>query len=418
MGVSASATASGLILSLTLLAWVSCVAFGFQNVPLTQNAAFVGRKLHQRQSSSSLNMVFDFFKQRSQEGMDQLSKLSDAAKQGKLGEGLIEVANYSRETQKIMADGLAKSRNQFLYNLEGVLSGDGWFGEDWLDGLEDALLQADLGPATANDVLSEVRSLRQDSTQLFTRDDLRSILRGKLVEALRANGADSSIRFSDDTNSGDDDDDDDNNDNKQSSHMHVPTVLFIMGANGQGKTTSIGKLAHRLRTEGNQTVLVAACDTFRAGAVAQLEQWADRAGVDCFGPSTDATSPSSVCYGALDKAIQQKYDTLLVDTSGRLSNNEPLTEELKKMKRVIQIPDLNTNVPHETLLVLDAAQGRMALDSAKIWHEELGLTGLILTKLDGSARGGSVVAVSRELGLPVKLIGVGEGMEDLRDVST
>eukprot|EP00978_Attheya_sp_CCMP212_P034050 scaffold140738_cov89-Attheya_sp.AAC.1 len=182
-----------------------------------------------------------------------------------------------------------------------------------------------------------------------------------------------------------------------------------MGANGQGKTTSIGKLAHRLRTEGNQTVLVAACDTFRAGAVAQLEQWADRAGVDCFGPSNDATSPSSVCYGAVDKAIQQKYDTLLVDTSGRLSNNEPLTEELKKMKRVIQkrlsvtsttnpdgkqVPDLNTNVPHETLLrmVLDAAQGRMALDSAKIWHEELGLTGLILTKLDGSARGGSVVA--------------------------
>lgn len=196
-----------------------------------------------------------------------------------------------------------------------------------------------------------------------------------------------------------------------------------------GKTTTIGKLAHRLRTEGNQTVLMAACDTFRAGAVEQLEQWAERAQCAIVGPTTETSSPSAVLYSALDKALNEKYDTLLVDTSGRLSSNDALTAELAKMKRVIQKrlstesdsegkPIWNKNIPHETLLVLDAAQGRMALDSARVWNDEIGLTGLILTKLDGSARGGSVVAVSRDLNLPVKLIGVGEGIEDLRDVSS
>lgn len=197
--------------------------------------------------------------------------------------------------------------------------------------------------------------------------------------------------------------------------------------NGMGKTTTIGKLAHRLRVEGNQTVLLAACDTFRAGAVDQLRQWADRAEVQMVGPTDQAKTPSAVLYSALDVALESGADVVLVDTSGRLSNNDALTQELAKMKRVIQKrlsvetdgdgrPVPNLQVPHETLLVLDAAQGRMALDSARTWNKELGLTGLILTKLDGSARGGSVVAVSRDLQLPVKLIGVGEGMEDLRDV--
>jgi fused signal recognition particle receptor len=195
-----------------------------------------------------------------------------------------------------------------------------------------------------------------------------------------------------------------------------------------GKTTTIGKLAHRLKSEAGQKVLLAACDTFRAGAVAQLERWAERANVDCFSPNETTNGPSAVLFGALDKAISEQYDVLLVDTSGRLSNNDALTAELVKMKKVIQkrmstsfdenikkVPNLQ--VPHETLLVIDAAQGRMALDSAKQWNKEVGLSGLILTKLDGSAKGGSVVAISRELGLPVKLVGVGEGIDDLRDVS-
>ena len=193
-----------------------------------------------------------------------------------------------------------------------------------------------------------------------------------------------------------------------------------------GKATTIGKLAARLRIEGGQKVLVAACDTFRAGAVEQLEMWATRAEVDCYSPNEQQKTPAAVLYGSLDKALEGNYDTLVVDTSGRLSNNDALTAELAKMKRVIQKrlsvendkdnrPLPNMDVPHDTLLVIDAAQGRMALDSAKQWEKEIGLTGLVLTKLDGSARGGSVVAVSRELGLPVKLIGVGEGIDDLRN---
>ena len=360
--------------------------------------SFAPRPMYAPRSTSSLNMVFDFFKKRSGEGMQQLSNLADAASKGELGKGLKDVAAYTAETNAAFASGLSLSRARLLQDLELLFTGSS---DDLLEELSDVLLQADLGTKTSDEIVEETKTLMERG---LNRQDLMSILRGKLVEALEVDNR--AITFSSDS---------------------LPTVLFIMGANGMGKTTTIGKLAHRLKTEGNQTVLVAACDTFRAGAVEQLQQWADRAGVECYGPSETKSTPSAVLYGALDQAIVDNVDTVLVDTSGRLSNNDALTQELAKMKRVIQKrlsvekdgdgkPIMNTNVPHETLLVLDAAQGRMALDSAKVWNDEIGLTGLILTKLDGSARGGSVVAVSRELNLPVKLIGVGEGIDDLRDV--
>jgi fused signal recognition particle receptor len=377
-------------------------------------------------------MVFDFFKKAQTEASEQMSAF---------------------------ATGLAKSRNSFLYNLEDSIASmadgkGGSGGTSLLDQLEDTLLQADLGMATTEDVLSEARFLREESTEIFSRDDIKALLRGKLLEALGATASGSSmynrvqVRAGKElkTAVGGGGNSDESgvtttsatasfalkfasaDDAKPISATKPLTVHFIMGANGMGKTTTIGKLAYRLRTEASQKVLLAACDTFRAGAVAQLEQWATRANVDCFSPSDSTNGPSAVLYGALDKAINEGYDVLLVDTSGRLSNNDALTAELVKMKKVIQKrmstkfdetikPVPNIDVPHETLLVIDAAQGRMALDSAKQWDKELGLTGLILTKLDGSAKGGSVVAVSRELGLPVKLVGTGEGLEDLRDVS-
>lgn len=327
----------------------------------------------------------------------------------------MDAASYTKQTNEAFALGLAKSRNKLLYNLEGLLSNEG---EDFLDNLEDVLLQADIGIQTSEDVMEEVRSLRDASVDFLNRDSLKSVLRGKLLEALDMGG-------------------------ERAMNFAIPkedkkelTVWMVMGANGMGKTTTIGKLANRLRTEGNQKVMVAACDTFRAAAVDQLQSWADRAEVECFKPimegdsgsgSTKATAPSAVLYAALDKALKEEFDVLIVDTSGRLSNNEPLTAELVKMKNVIQKrmslekdpetdkPIFNRSVPHEILLVVDAAQGRMAVDSARSWDKALDLTGLILTKLDGSAKGGSVVAVSRELKLPVKLIGVGEGIDDLRD---
>ena len=393
-------------------------------------------------SSTQLH-VFDFFKQRASEGVEQIKNLSEKTSQGKLLEGLSDVASYTSTTNTNFASGLTKSRNQLLYNLESILNGGG----DIIEELEDILLQADLGTKTSMDVMEEVKSLRLDSEQIFTRDDLRSVLRGKLIEALQPNAIVASKNVGSSGSAATTTDEEDDIQHNQESNgesiteyinpaaiqfsdpsSNLPTVLFVMGANGMGKTTTIGKLASRLKNEGNQTVLLAACDTFRAGAVEQLEMWADRAEVNCFSPNEQQKTPSAVLYGALDLAIREEYDTVIVDTSGRLSNNEALNEELLKMKRVIQKrlsvendqedkPIMNMDVPHETLLVIDAAQGRMALESAKVWHKDIGLTGLVLTKLDGSARGGSVVAVSRELGLPVKLIGVGEKIEDLRDVS-
>ena len=421
----------------------------FQPPLLSPHLRRIGRRVEEEEclrssgalasTGTSLYMVFDFFKKASTEATEQMNAI---------------------------ATGLAKSRNQFLYSLEdslaslssGGLDGGGG-GGNLLDNLEDTLLQADLGLATTEDVLSEARFLREESTEIFSRDDVKALLRGKLLEALgtsvggmnsdynrvRARATevvnDATATSNEDINSNEGSSSSSSkgvgsfalqyanaNDDKPIGAKRPLTVHFIMGANGMGKTTTIGKLAYRLKNEAKQKVLLAACDTFRAGAVAQLEQWAIRAGVDCHSPTDIANGPSAVLYGALDKAIDESYDILLVDTSGRLSNNDALTAELVKMKRVIRKrmstkfdenikPVPNDNVPHETLLVIDAAQGRMALDSAKQWDKELGLTGLILTKLDGSAKGGSVVAVSRELGLPVKLVGVGEGIEDLKDVS-
>jgi fused signal recognition particle receptor len=431
------------IISVTVAAVSPVKAFVPSNLPFLSSSSN-----HDRPSSKTIPPattttkttttqlhVFDFFKKRATEGVDQLKNLSEKTSQGKLLEGLTDAATYTSATNAAFATGLAKSRNRLLYNLDDLFNGGG----DILEELEDILLQADLGTKTSMDVMEEVRSLREDSTDIFSRDDLRSVLRGKLIEALQvvkssSSSGSGSSSSSSSSKSGSQQETDSNNGSptvnpqaiRFSQQENIPTVLFIMGANGMGKTTTIGKLASRLRNEGNQTVLLAACDTFRAGAVEQLEMWAERAEVDCYTPNEQQKTPSAVLYGALDATIKDKYDVLIVDTSGRLSNNDALTEELAKMKRVIQKrlsveqnedrkPVLNRNVPHETLLVIDAAQGRMALDSARVWNQEIGLTGLVLTKLDGSAKGGSVVAVSRELGLPVKLIGVGEKIEDLRD---
>jgi len=404
----------------TLLSATSTQAFTSNKPTFLVNHQHTNIKQKQPSKSTTQLHVFDFFKKRATEGVDQLKNLSDKTSKGKFVEGLTDAASYTSTTNAAFADGLAKSRNQLLYNLDDLFNGGG----DILEELEDILLQADLGTKTSMDVMEEVRSLRKDSTEIFSRDDLRSVLRGKLIEALQV-----TVRPNGNGNRAAATATDVGEYNPQaiqfSTDEKVPTVLFVMGANGMGKTTTIGKLASRLKNEGNQTVLLAACDTFRAGAVEQLEMWGDRAEVDTYSPNEVQKTPSAVLYGALDKTLKEDYDVLIVDTSGRLSNNDALTEELAKMKRVIQkrlstkevdgkaVP--NSEVPHETLLVIDAAQGRMALDSAKVWNTEIGLTGLVLTKLDGSARGGSVVAVSRELGLPVKLIGVGEKIGDLRD---
>ena len=189
-----------------------------------------------------------------------------------------------------------------------------------------------------------------------------------------------------------------------------PSVVLVVGVNGTGKTTTIGKLAHRLREHGHG-VVVAAADTFRAAAGEQLEIWAKRAGVDYVG-SARGGDPAAVAFDALEAAEARGRDVVIVDTAGRLHTQKGLMEELSKVRRVIE--RRLEGAPHETLLVLDATTGQNGLQQARLFHEAVSVTGVCLTKLDGSAKGGIVLPVAVELGLPVKLIGVGEGLEDLR----
>eukprot|EP00534_Pseudo-nitzschia_fraudulenta_P006311 CAMPEP_0201194846 /NCGR_PEP_ID=MMETSP0851-20130426/149728_1 /ASSEMBLY_ACC=CAM_ASM_000631 /TAXON_ID=183588 /ORGANISM="Pseudo-nitzschia fraudulenta, Strain WWA7" /LENGTH=548 /DNA_ID=CAMNT_0047481567 /DNA_START=164 /DNA_END=1810 /DNA_ORIENTATION=+ len=444
-----ASTASKLNISSALRMFLLVTAL--TTLPSTSVDAFSPRKTHvsaaahRRTTTTELSMVFDFFKQRSSEGIEQLSKLTDAASKGNIGQGLADAAEYTQVTNEAFAAGLAKSRNRFLGNLEGLFGASAATSlDELLEDLQDVLLQADLGVATSEDIVSEVKSLSEANSnedgkdpELLSREDLMSVMRGVLIETLDFETNDESdVEATRDDSSGDDSDTQEDGSTDPNSitgasairfaskESKIPTILFVMGANGMGKTTTIGKLANRLRTEGDQKVLLAACDTFRAGAVDQLQMWADRAEVDLLGPSpTGISTPTSIAAAACEKAMAEGYDTVLIDTAGRLSNNWELNEELVRMKGAIQEAlnvkggegEKNPDVPHEALLVLDAAQGRMALDSARVWNKEVGLTGLVLTKLDGSARGGSVVAISRDLNLPVKLIGVGEGIDDLRD---
>jgi fused signal recognition particle receptor len=189
---------------------------------------------------------------------------------------------------------------------------------------------------------------------------------------------------------------------------HSPFVILVVGVNGSGKTTSIGKLARRLADEGH-SIMLAAGDTFRAAAIEQLNVWAERSGAE-FSSQQAGADPGSVVFDALQSARSRRTDVLLADTAGRLHSQSHLMEELKKVKRVIQRVD--PSAPHEVLLVLDANQGQNALSQAVQFHEAVGVTGLVLTKLDGTAKGGIVVAIARKLGLPIRFIGIGEQLED------
>ena len=187
-----------------------------------------------------------------------------------------------------------------------------------------------------------------------------------------------------------------------------PTVILFVGVNGVGKTTTIGKLAYKLKNQGKKVMLVAG-DTFRAGAVEQLVEWGDKVGVDVV--TSLSKDPSSVMYDGLEKAKNEGYDVVLIDTAGRLQNKENLMRELEKINRVIQ--KIVPSAPHETLLVIDATTGQNGISQAKSFKEITDITGVVLTKLDGTAKGGIVLAIKESVGLPVKYVGLGEGIDDI-----
>lgn len=256
--------------------------------------------------------------------------------------------------------------------------------DDFYEELEEALILADIGAATAADTVAQLRK-RVSQKLLGRADEVKDALRDILAEKLDV--GDPSMDLS-----------------------TQPSVVLIIGVNGVGKTTSIGKLAARYKSEGKK-VLLCAGDTFRAAAADQLEIWADRAGVDIV-RQHEGADPGAVLFDALQAAKARNVDVVLCDTAGRLHNKQNLMNELAKLRKIIDRECPNSNC--ETLLVLDATTGQNGLIQARQFKETAGLTGIILTKLDGTAKGGIVVAIAQELQVPVKFVGVGEGIGDLR----
>ncbi|SPF54961.1 Signal recognition particle receptor FtsY [Candidatus Desulfosporosinus infrequens] len=280
--------------------------------------------------------------------------------------------------------GLTKTRENFVEKIEQVFTGRKKIDEELYEELEEVLIRSDVGVTTSFDLVERLRKeVRQ--RKISDPSELTLILQELIVELL---GKEEKLTLA-----------------KQG-----PSVILVVGVNGVGKTTTIGKLANWFKKDGKR-VIMAAGDTFRAAAIDQLEVWGERSGVEVI-KQREGADPAAVAYDAVQAAKSRNIDVVIVDTAGRLHNKVNLMEELRKVKRVIEreIP----GAPHEVLLVLDATTGQNALQQAKLFQEVAGVTGIVLTKLDGTAKGGVVLGIQGETQIPVKWIGIGEAMEDLR----
>lgn len=300
-----------------------------------------------------------------------------------------EDEDFSQE--ELYEKGLEKTNKGFGARLNAFFAKFRTVDEDFFDDLEDLLIESDVGYETAEQLTDELRE-EAKLQNAKSRDDLKKVIVEKLVDLYDKDG--------------------NSEDEKLIYHPEdKPNVYLFVGVNGAGKTTTIGKLAKRFKDEG-KSVIMAAADTFRAGAVEQLVEWGKRVDVPVV-TGKEKADPASVVYDATERAIKENADYLLVDTAGRLQNKKNLMAELEKIQRIIKklLPDQ----PTETLLVLDGSTGQNALLQAKDFDKTTKLTGLILTKLDGSSKGGVVLAIRNEMNLPVKLVGLGEKAEDLAD---
>jgi fused signal recognition particle receptor len=290
-------------------------------------------------------------------------------------------------TQKFMT-GLKKTSTQFVGAISDLFSGRSKIDEDLYEELEEILIGADVGVTTTMELVERLRSEVKER-KIKDPAELQQLFMELISEMLSDKQKESKLNLNEEG----------------------LTIILFVGVNGVGKTTTIGKLAHRFKSEGKKVVL-AAGDTFRAGAIEQLETWGKRVGVDVIKHQAGA-DPAAVIYDGIQAAKARKADILLCDTAGRLQNKVNLMEELKKIYRVVkrEVPD----APHEVLLVLDATTGQNALIQAKQFGEAVHVSGIVLTKLDGTAKGGIVIAINHELNLPVKLVGLGERADDLQD---
>lgn len=283
-------------------------------------------------------------------------------------------------------DRLSRTKTSLVAQTLSIFRRRGKVDEALLEEVEEALILADVGVETATHLVGRIREAARliPAGEETDFDWMRTTFRDLLLEEIGT----------------------------EPTPLNLPAetnVILIVGVNGTGKTTTVGKLANRLREEGKE-VVIAAADTFRAAAIEQLKVWADRSGCEIV-VGADGSDPGSVVYNAVSSARARKADVVLIDTAGRLHNKTNLMKELEKIGRVIgrEIPD----APHETLLVLDASTGQNGLSQAKLFQEILPLTGIILTKLDGTAKGGVTISVRKKLGIPVKFVGLGEGIDDL-----
>lgn len=301
-----------------------------------------------------------------------------------------KISTHTEQVTTKFKEGLAKTSTQFTQKVEDLIHRHKKIDEEFYEELEEILISSDVGVTTVMEIVEELRE-EVRKRKISDAAELKPVLSEKLVELLQG-GEDILLNM----------------------NPEGLTIYLFVGVNGVGKTTSIGKLAHRFKEQGKK-VMLAAGDTFRAGAIEQLEVWGERAGVDVIKQQA-GSDPAAVIFDAIQAAKKRSTDILLCDTAGRLQNKTNLMEELNKIYRVIrrEVPD----APHEVLLVVDATTGQNALNQAKMFGEKTGVTGLILSKLDGTAKGGIAIAIRRELNIPVKFVGLGEKMDDLQEFNS
>ena len=299
-----------------------------------------------------------------------------------------EVPQVDIKKAKVYEKGLTKTRKSFVSSLLNLTNKYAKINEDYFDELEEILIMADIGVNTVMKFMDRLRD-RVIKEKITNPEDLKEVIVDELF-IIYVN--------------------DDILENKIHYAESGPTVLLFIGVNGVGKTTTIGKLSHQLIEKGKKVLLVAG-DTFRAGATKQLEEWANRVGAGFIGKEEGA-DPASVVFDGIEKAKKENYDVVMIDTAGRLQNKVNLMNELEKINRVIsrEIPE----APHETLLIIDATTGQNGISQAKSFKEITNITGIVLTKLDGTAKGGIVLAIKEEVDIPVKYIGLGETKDDLQ----
>ncbi len=294
-----------------------------------------------------------------------------------------------KEETKSYDEGLKKTRDNFLSSLLNLNKHYTKIDDEYFEELEEIFIMADIGVDTVMKIIDKLKQ-RVKKENIESPEKLKDII----VDEMFIIYVDNDIIT-----------------NKINYSKDGPTVILFVGVNGAGKTTTIGKLAYKLKNEGKKVLMVAG-DTFRAGATEQLDEWANRVGIDIISKQTEEADPVSIMYDGAKKAKEENYDVLLIDTAGRLQNKVNLMKELEKINKVLGklIPD----APHETLLVIDATTGQNGVSQAKSFKEITNITGIVLTKLDGTAKGGIVLAIKDTIGIPVKFVGLGEKETDLK----